>query len=88
MPEIVDVKPEVEQNKPPVGNRGNQPAIIEDEGPNLDGVNLPALFFEEGDDPIEVAPENNVQQVQIEEEEDIDMGGLFGDDDDYWKEMK
>ena len=39
----------------------------------MDGVNLAQLFFEEGDEPV----------VVEEEEEDIDMGNLFGDDDDY-----
>ena len=44
-------------------------------------------FFEEGDDPIPEpvpvlvpVPVNNIVE---EEEEDIDMGNLFGDDDDY-----
>ena len=46
------------------------------------GINLAQLFFEEGDDPIPwhmAVPVNNIVE---EEEEDINMGNLFGDDDD------
>ena len=53
------------------------------------GVNLNRLFFEEGDEPIvdDVEIEPAQQPVQAEvidiEDDDVDMGGLFGDDDEY-----
>ena len=57
--------------------------------PNLvfEGINLARMFFEEGDDPIpndEPVQQPDVIQVPFDEE-DIDMGNLFGDDDDYWE---
>ena len=47
------------------------------------GANLARLFFMEGDEPLEPEPIEEPVRMVEEEEEDIDMGNLFGDDDDY-----
>ena len=48
-----------------------------------EGANLARLFFMEGDEPLEPEPIEEPVRMVEEEEEDIDMGNLFGDDDDY-----
>lgn len=64
-----------------VRNNENNPNFV------FEGINLARMFFEEGDDPIpddEPVQQPDVIQIPFEEElEDIDMGNIFGDDDDY-----